>query len=154
VSRSKQLLAPARRSLAPGSVPSLSYSPSARSISCMSPSHAVFSVSGGRPIHRSTPPLATCFLRYRRGCFTLCPSLPCVIPHRWSTLSEHWRCPIGRFFFVFESFLCQKFPIRPPENLNAILDPFLGAMSYSAEFTHLGAIDLGAELPAALSYTS
>jgi hypothetical protein len=50
--------------------------------------------------------------------------------------------------------LCQKFPIRPPENLNAILDPFLGAMSYSAEFTHLGAIDLGAELPAALSYTS
>jgi hypothetical protein len=45
-------------------------------------------------------------------------------------------------FFVFESFLCQKFPIRPPENLNAILDPFLGA------------IDLGAELPAALSSTS
>jgi hypothetical protein len=36
-------------------------------------------------------------------------------------------------FFVFESFLCQKFPIRPPENLNAILDPFLGAMSYGAE---------------------
>ena len=57
-------------------------------------------------------------------------------------------------FFVFESFLCQKFPIRPPENLNAILDPFLGAMSYGAEFTHLGAIDLGAELPAALSSTS
>jgi hypothetical protein len=51
-------------------------------------------------------------------------------------------------FFVFESFLCQKFPIRPLENLNAILDPFLGAMSYGAEFTHLGAIDLGAELPA------
>jgi hypothetical protein len=45
-------------------------------------------------------------------------------------------------FFVFESFLCQKFPIRPPENLNAILDPFLGAMSS------------GAELPAALSSTS
>jgi hypothetical protein len=57
-------------------------------------------------------------------------------------------------FFVFESFLCQKFPIRPPENLNAILDPFLGAMGYGAEFTHLGAIDLGAELPAALSSTS
>ena len=61
---------------------------------------------------------------------------------------------IGAEFFVFESFLCQKFPIRPPENLNAILDPFLGAMSYGAEFTHLGAIDLGAELPAALSSTS
>jgi hypothetical protein len=57
-------------------------------------------------------------------------------------------------FFVFESFLCQKFPIRPPENLNAILDPFLGAIGYGAEFTHLGAIDLGAELPAALSSTS
>jgi hypothetical protein len=57
-------------------------------------------------------------------------------------------------FFVFESFLCQKFPIRSPENLNAILDPFLGAMSYDVEFTHLGAIDLGAELPAALSSTS
>jgi hypothetical protein len=27
-------------------------------------------------------------------------------------------------------------------------------MSYGAEFTHLGAIDLGAELPAALSSTS
>jgi hypothetical protein len=60
----------------------------------------------------------------------------------------------GSEFFVFESFLCQKFPIRPSENLNAILDPFLGAMSYGAEFTHLGAIDLGAELPAALSSTS
>jgi hypothetical protein len=57
-------------------------------------------------------------------------------------------------FFVFESFLCQKFPIRPPENLNAILDPFLGAMSYGAEFTHLGAKYIGAELPAALSSTS
>jgi hypothetical protein len=57
-------------------------------------------------------------------------------------------------FFIFESFLCQKFPIRPPKNLNAILDPFLGAMGYGAEFTHLGAIDLGAELPAALSSTS
>jgi hypothetical protein len=52
-------------------------------------------------------------------------------------------------FFVFESFLCQKFSIRPSENLNAILDPFLGVMSYGAEFIHLGAIDLGAELPAA-----
>jgi hypothetical protein len=60
----------------------------------------------------------------------------------------------GTEFFVFESFLCQKFPIRPPENLNAILDPFLGVMSYDAELTYLGAIDLGAELPAALSSTS
>eukprot|EP00267_Zea_mays_P046732 XP_020399124.1 proline-rich protein HaeIII subfamily 1-like [Zea mays] len=42
----------------------------------------------------------------------------------------------------------------PPQNLNAILDPFLGAMGYGAEFTHLGAIDLGAELPVALSSTS
>jgi hypothetical protein len=57
-------------------------------------------------------------------------------------------------FFVFESFFCQKFTIKRPENLNAILDPFLGAMSYGAELTHLSAIDLGAELPVALSSTS
>jgi hypothetical protein len=73
----------------------------------------------------------------------------------WSGLAVVCRaCGAGAEFFVFESFLCQKFPIRPPENLNAILDPFLGAMSYGAEFTHLGAIDLGAELPAVLSSTS
>jgi hypothetical protein len=57
-------------------------------------------------------------------------------------------------FFVSESFLCQKFSVRPPENLNAILDPFLGTMSYDAEFIHLGAIDLGTELTVALSSTS
>jgi hypothetical protein len=57
-------------------------------------------------------------------------------------LTRGTACSNPTEFFVFESFLCQKFPIRPPENLNAILDPFLGA------------IDLGAELPAALSSTS
>jgi hypothetical protein len=31
------------------------------------------------------------------------------------------------------------------------LDPFLGAMSYDVEFTHLGAIDLGAEILVALA---
>ena len=72
--------------------------------------------------------------------------------YRHQSLTTHlWS---SAEFFVFEPFLCQKFPIRPPENLNAILDPFLGAMGYGAEFTHLGAIDLGAELPAALSSTS
>ena len=78
---------------------------------------------------------------------------PILAPQR-SAHKEHCAPTRPPIFFVFESFLCQKFTIRSPENLNAISDPFPGAMSYDAELTHLGAIDLGAELPAALSSTS
>jgi hypothetical protein len=45
----------------------------------------------------------------------------------------------------------KKITFRPLDDLMAVLNPLLGAMSRDAELTHLDATDLGAEVPAALA---
>jgi hypothetical protein len=49
-------------------------------------------------------------------------------------------------FFLFQPYFRKIFTFRPPEILNAILDPILGAIGCGAEVTQLGATAYGAEL--------
>jgi hypothetical protein len=51
-----------------------------------------------------------------------------------------------RIFFLFSLFL-KKNTFSPLGDVNSSLDPGVGARTHGSEVTHLGATDLGSEVP-------